>query len=167
MHGRALFLFCALSAAGLSCQRAEQGVPAVPSAPGRVESARADVAEVAERTADRPAEQRVGEESVTVVCEPRYYVEGCARDDGRMRLLAAPDPMREFQVDGFVLVVVRPAEHSGQVITMHHDGVLAAGSPYTLFAPGRRYEIRVPQNTLGRFTFALCSIQGQRKIVPD
>jgi hypothetical protein len=99
---------------------------------------------------------------VTVVAEPKYYVTGASGDE-ELHLFTKADPKRMWQVDGFILEVVKPPEYAGQIISMHHDGVLASGNPYTLWEIGRRYEFRILKEDIGRLSFGPCSVDGIRK----
>src|ERR687885_45441 len=74
-----------------------------------------------QEAAARPA-PAADDDVVTVVCETKYYVVGIP-GHGDLQLLTEADPKRMWDVSGFVLEVVRPPEHAGRIITMHHDGV--------------------------------------------
>jgi hypothetical protein len=72
--------------------------------------------------------QPLPEEVVTVVAEPTYYVSGAAiPDEKEMLWFKERDPKRIWQVDGIVFKIIRPPEYAGQIITMHHDGMLVFG----------------------------------------
>jgi len=105
------------------------------------------------------------EEYVTVVAEPKYYVIGTIEGE-EMQLFKEPDPKRMWKVDGFVFEIVRPPEYAGQIIGMHHDGVLASGDPYQLWEVGRRYEFGIPKANVGKLSFGPCSLHGTRKLLP-
>lgn len=111
--------------------------------------------------------------TVTVVGELRYYVVGGAarptvqvlQNDGRsltcsvsepFRLLRQVDTNLTFEVRGFVLQIVEPAQYAGQVLTAHFDGLLASGDPFKAFALGRRYQMDVAHEFIGGTDFALC-----------
>jgi hypothetical protein len=105
------------------------------------------------------------EKFVTVVAEPRYYVSG-AIGDGELHLFKEADPKRMWEVDGFLFEVIKPPEYAGQIIGMHHDGVLASGNPYTLWEVGRRYEFGIEKELIGQLSFGPCSLHGTRKMLP-
>ena len=94
---------------------------------------------------------------VTVVCETKYYV---TRGFGPhpLQLLKTADTNLMWEVYGIVLEVVRPQEHAGQVVCMHHDGVLASGDPFRMFEIGKRYQFDVRHEDIGRFQFGICSV---------
>jgi uncharacterized protein (TIGR03067 family) len=106
------------------------------------------------------------EEVVKVVAEPKYYVSGAICGD-EMQLFKQPDPKRMWEVDGFIFEVIRPPEYAGQIIGMHHDGVLASGNPYTLWQVGRRYAFGITKENLGQLSFGPCSLHGTRRELPD
>jgi len=105
------------------------------------------------------------DEPVTVVAETKYYVSGSIDPDG-MELFKEADPKRMWKVDGFILEVIRPSEYAGQIIGMHHDGVLASGNPYKLWPVGQRYEFKTSRSLIGKLSFGPCSVGGKRKLVP-
>jgi hypothetical protein len=158
-------LGCVLLAGVCACDRARNGQPEPVVGPGDVLPAEPDSAREPAAPPDKRGAER--EQRVTVVCEVLYYAEGCMGDKGfkGIRLNSEADPKREWYIDGFVLTVVSPVKLEGQILCMHHDGVLASGNPYEVFTKGRRYEINVPKSSLGQFTFVLCSIDGPRKPV--
>lgn len=102
---------------------------------------------------------------ITVVVEPKFYVIGVV-DHDEMQLFNEADPKRMWKVDGLILHVITPPEYAGQIIGMHHDGVLASGNPYTLWEVGRRYELRMEKENIGKLSFGPCSLQGTRKVLP-
>jgi hypothetical protein len=104
------------------------------------------------------------EDAVTVVAKPKYYVSG-AIGNGQMQLFREPDPKRMWEVDGFIFEITRPPEYAGQVIGMHHDGVLASGNPYTLWEIGRSYEFGISKEYIGKLSFGPCSLHGTRKVL--
>jgi hypothetical protein len=83
-----------------------------------------------------------------------------------MELFKEADPKRMWKVDGFILEVIRPSEYAGQIIGMHHDGVLASGNPYKLWPVGQRYEFKTSRSLIGKLSFGPCSVGGIRKLVP-
>jgi hypothetical protein len=109
------------------------------------------------------------DDAVAVVCEVRYYAVGLGvmadPDDGPGQLFERPDPKQTWLVSGIVLEILEPAEHAGQILTMHHDGVLASGDPFKLWERGKRYQFKVGRGSIGKFDFALCSLGGSRKVV--
>jgi hypothetical protein len=154
-------LVCVLLATTIGCHRPSE----------RLQEGRSDTNVAIPVGADEPVRPAApapadADAMVTVVCETKYYTVGWVRGKD-VRLFTAEDSDRMWSVDGIVLEVVRPAEYPGQVITMHHDGVLASGDPYKVFAMGKRYEFRVSKDCIGRFDFRLCSIDGRRKQVPE
>jgi hypothetical protein len=126
-------------------------------------------AEPVKRTSSQ-GEQRVEEELVTVVAEPKFYVSGAfAHDAGRgdeLELFRKPDRDWMLEVDGFILEVVRPPEYAGRIIGMHHDGPLASGNPYKLWEVGRRYEFKIHKDFIGKLSFRICSLVWPRKVLP-
>jgi hypothetical protein len=109
--------------------------------------------------------QPPADETVTVVAETKYYVSGVV-DTEEMAFFKEADPKRMWKVDGFLMEVVRPPEYAGQIIGMHHDGVLASGNPYKLWPVGQRYEFKIARSLLGKLSFGPCSLHGVRKLVP-
>jgi hypothetical protein len=116
-----------------------------------------------------------GPDPVKVVCELRYYVVGDSvgrapplqvlENDGKSLTCAVPEPFqlleqadtnRAFDVRGFVLQVIKPAEHVGRILTVHFDGPLASGNPFSAFAIGRHYQMDVSPVRIGKKDFELC-----------
>jgi hypothetical protein len=83
-----------------------------------------------------------------------------------MELFKEADPKRMWMVDGFILEAISPQEYAGQIIGMHHDGVLASGNPYKLWEMGRRYEFRITRENIGQLSFGPCSLHGIRQVLP-
>ena len=126
-------------------------------------------AEPVKRTSSQ-GEQRVEEEVVTVVAEPKFYVSGALGHDlgygDELVLFRKPDRDAMLEVDGFILEVVRPPEYAGRIIGMHHDGFVASGNPYTLWEVGRRYEFKIHKELIGKLSFRPCSLGWTRKVLP-
>ncbi len=107
------------------------------------------------------------DEYVAVVAEPKYYVKGVFSFAGdEMEFFQERDPKRMLWVDGFVFEIIEPREYAGCVFGMHHDGFLASGDPYQLWEVGRRYELKIPKEIIGKRAFGPCSIDGHRKLLP-
>ena len=66
--------------------------------------------------------------SVTVICKPTHYVIGYFGQEYQ-QLIKTADTNLLSEVYGIVLKVLAPPQYAGQVLTMHHDGVLATGNP--------------------------------------
>lgn len=114
---------------------------------------------------------------VTVVCELRYYLVGhvtslsptnrlqVVRNDGTnlictisepLSLLRRADTNLVWEIGGFVLQIVAPAEYAGQILTAHFDGIPASGDPFRAFAFDRRYQMDVSRKFIGGTNFGLC-----------
>jgi len=93
---------------------------------------------------------------VTVICKPTHYVVGWFGDDSQ-QLIKTADTNLVGDVYGIVLQIVEPPQYAGQVLTMHHDGVLASGDPFRWWVVGKKYEFEVEREYIGRFNFGLCS----------
>jgi len=93
---------------------------------------------------------------VKIVCEPRYYVIGWHRG-AELTMVRFPETNQVWEIYAIVLEVTAPAEHSGKLLTMHHDGVLASGFATNLYTIGKRYEVEVPVHSIGRLDFSECS----------
>lgn len=115
--------------------------------------------------------------TVTVVCELRYYLVGhvtsisptnrlqVVRNDRTNLTCSISEPLSlprradtnlTWEIGGFVLQIIDPAQYAGEILTAHFDGPLASGDPFKAFAFGRRYQMGVSQKFIGGTNFGLC-----------
>lgn len=108
--------------------------------------------------ATRPAREKQQDidSSIRVVCVPTHYLVGWFGDE-EQRLIKMADTNLVNEVYGIVLKVVEPLRYSGQVLTMHHDGVLGSGDPFCRWQIGQRYEFEISPRHIGQFDFKTCS----------
>jgi hypothetical protein len=94
--------------------------------------------------------------TVTVICKPTHYLVGWFGDDSQ-QLIKTADTNLLWDVYGIVLQILDPPPYAGQVLTMHHDGVLGSGDPFRWWVLGQKYEFKVERKNIGRFDFGMCS----------
>lgn len=114
---------------------------------------------------------------ISVICEFRYYLVGHAtiesapngleiikKDKGSLTcavakplvLLKTPVAGSAYDVGGFVMQIIEPADYAGEILTLHFDGPLASGDPFEAFAPGKRYQMDVSDRFIGDLHFRIC-----------
>ena len=103
-----------------------------------------------------------GTNKVTIVAIPRYYFSGFPRLQWG-EIYGDTNAVDNLRTDAVLLEIVSPKEYEGKMYGMHDDDWAA----HRYLQLGKRYELRVNAEEIGRFGFRDCTASPFRELTVD